>query len=228
MTYIVNNTNNTNWLSVDINATPIYWYEDLLVDFSSIISGWQWPYSYEWTFWDSSTTYYGSTIEHLYQNSGTYTVILTVTDSLWVSATATVIIQVLDGEACLQDTDWDGIWNCEDMCPLIPGTAENLGCPFLEIQCQNTNQCPSAYSCENISSNTGYGACMPTFNPSRTCLYNPDIGSIFWNAICTTCPCNASVDFLADVRKCDLIFPAITSPDGTEIYSRWEYWQISE
>ncbi|NDK10273.1 PKD domain-containing protein [Candidatus Gracilibacteria bacterium] len=228
MTYIVTDTSATEGLSVDIDATPIYGYEDLLVNFNARISGGQGPYTYEWSFGDSSTPFYASNIDHLYQSSGTYNVLLVVTDSLGKTASATVIIQVLDGEACLQDSDGDGIGNCEDMCPLIAGTANNLGCPILETQCQNTNQCPSAYSCENISPDTGYGACIPTFNPARTCLYNPDIGSIFGNAICTTCPCSASVDFLADVRKCDLIFPAITSADGSEIYSRGEYWQISE
>jgi hypothetical protein len=34
------------------------------------------------------------------------------------------------------------------------------------------------------------------------------------------CPCEVSADFSSDIRICDIIFPAITSPNSSEIYSK--------
>jgi hypothetical protein len=45
---------------------------------------------------------------------------------------------------------------------------------------------------------------------------------IFWNAICDTCPCLVTADFSSEIRVCDIVFPAITSIDWSEIYSKWE------
>jgi hypothetical protein len=46
--------------------------------------------------------------------------------------------------------------------------------------------------------------------------------------VCETCPCenNRFLDFVSALRYCDTIFPAITSPDETKIYSRWNLFQI--
>jgi hypothetical protein len=44
--------------------------------------------------------------------------------------------------------------------------------------------------------------------------------------ICRTCPCDLNFDFLASVRKCDTIFPAIISPDKQTIYSKWNNYLI--
>jgi hypothetical protein len=57
------------------------------------------------------------------------------------------------------------------------------------------------------------------------CLLTLNGGS-FWNVTCNSCPCRYSVDFDSELRICDIVFPAITSRDGTEIYSKWDVYQI--
>jgi hypothetical protein len=49
---------------------------------------------------------------------------------------------------------------------------------------------------------------------------------IIWNSICNSCPCNFKLDFIAILRKCDLVFPAITSPDWKKIYWKWDVYKI--
>jgi hypothetical protein len=49
---------------------------------------------------------------------------------------------------------------------------------------------------------------------------------ITWNVVCNACPCANSVDFCSNIRKCDIVFPAITSPDWSSIYSRGNYFEV--
>ncbi len=225
MTYIVYDTSE-NALNVSIDANPISWFEDLEVDFQAIVSWWTWPYTYEWSFWDGEE-WYSQDIDHLYDNDGSYEVILTVTDINWVSGTATVVIVVLDRDSCEQDSDGDGVLDCDDLCPLVSGDSANSWCPIFERQCSATCGCEEWYSCSDSDPlSCGAGVCLPDFDPETTCLYTPEIWGIYGNAVCTSCPCDNAIDFLADVRRCDLVFPAITSPDAREIYSRWNIWQV--
>ena len=46
------------------------------------------------------------------------------------------------------------------------------------------------------------------------------------NAVCQSCPCPYLLDFAAEVRACDSLFPAITSPDSSSIYSKWWLYQV--
>ncbi len=61
----------------------------------------------------------------------------------------------------------------------------------------------------------------------NVCALTLDGGSS-WNVVCNTCPCDFSVDFNSDLKICDIVFPAITSPDGSQIYSKWPAYQILE
>lgn len=213
-------------LDVTILADPIYGYEDLLVNFEGEVSGGSGPYIYDWNFGDGETDLW-EIVDHLFDNDGVYTVELIVTDSNGKTGSATVVIIVLEADSCLEDTDGDGIFDCEDACPILLGPIENSWCPILEISCDVNCGCPNWYSCTDSDPLTcGSWICKPDFDPNPSCLFNPWEGSIFGSALCTTCPCNTYLDFIADIRKCDLVFPAITSPDGTEIYSRWDTWQI--
>jgi hypothetical protein len=45
-------------------------------------------------------------------------------------------------------------------------------------------------------------------------------------AICNSCPCKNNLDFDAAIKKCDKVFPAIASPDGTQLYSRGKFYEI--
>ena len=61
--------------------------------FTGSASGGTSPYSYSWSFGDSQSST-GSSVTHAYQNIGTYTVVLTVTDSLGHLANATHTVTV--------------------------------------------------------------------------------------------------------------------------------------
>ena len=219
-TFIVQDTSLTDTgLSVDILATPIYWFTDLLVDFEAVIWWWVGPFSYNWDFWDWNTNVWKFT-ENTYIWEWLYVVTLTIIDSEWRSGMSQIVIQVIDWDRCLQDSDWDGINDCDDLCPNIPWPVENKGCPIFESICDTDCSCPDGYECSDQDPLTcGSWVCLP-IRITETCLYNPVVGGIFWNTLCNSCPCDIEFDFLASLRRCDLIFPAITSPDASSIYSR--------
>ena len=192
-------------LTVDIEVDTLIWFEDLLVWVQWIVTGWVWPYVYEWDFWDGGTDAWVN-LEHIYDTPWVYEVVLIVTDAegnIWES---TVLIQVLVWDSCDKDSDWDGIPDCEDKCPSVSGTSDNLWCPILDN-----------WDSDPIDISVGI---------QESCVYDSSSAKIIWNAVCNSCPCGNFVDFLADIRECDIIFPAITSPDASTIYSKWKSLQI--
>lgn len=217
-------------LSVDILVDPIIWYEPLSVDFQWVVFGGTAPYDYAWNFGDTALWIWKN-ITHVYVQQGVYEVLLVVTDVNGLRGDATVLVKVLEGINCEIDSDGDGVNDCDDLCPTIPGTDANSGCPEYELSCGNEDGecgCPSWYSCSDSNPLTcGTGVCRP-IEIDASCLYNQNAGSIFWNTLCTSCPCNSEVDFLADLRRCDIVFPAITSPDASSIYAKGRTWQVGE
>jgi len=212
-------------LNVDIIAVPIIGNRNLLVDYDSIVYGGTPPFNYYWFFGDGGDGV-GKTIDHLFLREGVYLTKLVVTDKNGLTGEATVLIKVLDG-SCDIDSDNDGIADCNDACPTVPWVSENSGCPVVEIPCSPSGTCPTGYQCSQNSSQP-FGVCLPDTPKEPNCLYNPSTSNIFGNAICNSCPCANYADFLADIRNCDIVFPAITSPDASDIYSRWNLWQIRE
>jgi hypothetical protein len=79
--------------------------------------------------------------------------------------------------------------------------------------------CSSWYSC------WVNGYCVPDKLASY-CIIPQNWSSIFWNSITDTCPPKYEFDFLSKLRKCDVVFPAIVSPDWTDIYSKWNNFQV--
>ena len=216
-TWEVYNTLHINWndLGVSIEAVPVYGNGPLKVNLESFVSGGVGPYGYAWNFWDGSS-WFGRTIDHIFTAEGTYTVTLVVTDSNGDSATATVLIKVVEN-TCTTDSDGDWVNDCIDKCPLIYGDNSNLGCPIYDITCSEWwNSCPSWYSCQQNTA--GENVCLPELVP-QSCLYTGG-STLFGNTVCNTCPCANSLDFNATIRHCDVLFPAITSPDGKSIYSK--------
>lgn len=63
-------------------------------------------------------------------------------------------------------------------------------------------------------------------NLSSACILPTSWSSIFWNVVCNSCPCAYQFDFIAILRKCDVIIPAIVSPDGTKMYGKWNAYEI--
>ena len=188
------------WLNVQVEADPMIWNVELNVHFNWIVSWWDWNYTYEWYFKDG-TRWSWKTPNHTFKNPWTYVVTLIITDSDWNSWEATVVIKVLDFDSCDIDADWDWIMDCDDILPKIPGDEENDWAPKFNIP-----------NLDNISLNE--------------CLQKWYSSFIIWNSICNSCPCSAKLDFFATIRKCDLVFPAITSIDSKNIFSRWNPYKI--
>ncbi len=224
-----NDWDENNWdegISVSIIANPIYGPEDLLVTFEGVIDGDNGPYSYTWDLGDGEDDI-GKNIEHLYDEDGIMNVTLTVEDSIGNTGSATIVILVVENDVCEQDSDEDGILDCDDVCPTLPGDTQNTGCPIYETACDNNCGCPDGYTCSDDTPETCWTwVCVPIIINTDTCNYDASWVSIFWNAVCLSCPCKAQFDFLADMRKCDIIFPAITSPDAKHIYSQGRPWQV--
>ena len=207
-------------LSVDILAKPIYGTTDLLVDFEGVIEGWSWPYSYDWDFWDGSVNI-GRVTDNIYVWVWTYTVTLSVTDSEWRTWSSQIVIRVVDWDRCLQDSDGDGINDCDDLCPTIPWIKENKWCPIFERLCDSECGCPDGYECSESDPLSCWSWVCRPISIASSCLFSPIVGAIFGNTLCNTCPCDIDIDFLASLRRCDLVFPAITSPEASTIFSRW-------
>ena len=204
-------------LKVTIDANPISWEWPLLVNFKWIVTWWFWPYSYFWDFGDWNNWYWKN-IENIFKQEWIYETKLIVTDSSWKQVTATVLVQVI-WEDCNMDSDNDWVNNCDDVMPLVPWDERNKWAPILEKECNNSKDCKDWYIC----SEENFTCQAKTLTTS--CEYTWwDV--LFWNVICKSCPCNNYLDFISTLRKCDIIFPAITSPDFTKIYWKWELFQI--
>lgn len=117
----------------------------------------------------------------------------------------------------LVDSDWDWIYNKDDLCPLIPWENANEWCPIFDQVCEINSDCWDWYTC-----NSWY--CKPV-EYAVTCEY-AGWDLIYWNVSCNSCPCNNLIDFNTVIRECDIVFPAITSPDQRTIYSKWNNYEI--
>lgn len=118
-----------------------------------------------------------------------------------------------------KDSDDDGVLDKNDLCKDIKWDKNNFWCPILEKTCKVDSDCKEWYFCEN-------GYCKAKKH-NLNCAYNWK-NVIIWKAECNSCPCNVNLDFNATLRSCDIVFPAITSPDHTDIYSKGKYFQIKK
>lgn len=205
------------WIWMDINASNINWNWPLLVDYSATVNWWALPYTYFWDFWDGNTWYWKDS-KNVYRQVWVYTVVLYITDKNWKITSSTMTIQVDSISTDIVDSDLDWMFDNNDLCPLIKGSMNNKWCPMLEETC-NVNK-----SCRKWSFCNEKNICEPNIL-SSSCEYSWG-NIIFWNAICNSCPCDYSLDFVSTLRKCDLIFPAIVSPDDKSIYSRGDFYQV--
>lgn len=218
-TWEISNTINiwNNWIWIDISTSKINGKWPLLIEHSANVSWWASPYTYFWDFWDGNTWYWKDA-KNVYSQAGTYTVKLYVTDKngKTTSSTSTVKVDSISKNAV--DSDGDTLYDDEDLCPLIKWSLDNKWCPILEESCNEIKKCREWSFCnaKNI--------CEANVL-SSSCEYNW-WNAIFWNSICNSCPCDYSLDFVSTLRKCDLIFPAIVSPDNKDIYSRGQFYQI--
>lgn len=118
-----------------------------------------------------------------------------------------------------QDTDGDWIPDITDLCPNTFWDEQNNWCPILDNFCSDNSDCDDWYFCTSW-------VCKPE-QFELNCEYSGwDL--IYWNTVCNSCPCDNTVDFSSTLRKCDIVFPAITSPDQSTIYSKWNNFRINE
>nr|MDD3720788.1 PKD domain-containing protein [Candidatus Gracilibacteria bacterium] len=229
-TITVGDSTNSN-ISVSIDATPISGNTPSKVDFSSIVTGGNGNYIYEWNFGNGDTGN-GSSISYIYKNPGIYNVVLKTIDSNGNTGYASVLIIVNNVTDCNNDSDNDGVNDCVDLCPLIIGVGINSGCPVFDKKCASDCSCSNGYICSSKDTNLCgiKGVCLPNTeilkNSISDCLKSYGLNNIFGNASCNTCPCSNFLDFESKIRKCDLLFPAITSPDSTKIYSNGGFYEV--
>lgn len=194
----VNKNQEKGKLKVNINANPILWEAPMPVSLTSTVTWAEWNINYTWDLWDTNYSDEKDPF-HTYQNKWIYTVSLKVIDSKWNTWIAELAIEVLENI----DTDWDSIKDKNDTCPKVYWPLSNKWCPILETYNNATKL-------------------------SNSCLSNKIQSNwwIEWTLMCNSCPCNYNVEFLASIRSCDILFPAITSPDKKTIFSRWSIYQI--
>lgn len=157
---------------------------------------------------------------------------------------------------CEKDSDWDWIPDSQDKCPLVKWEEENNWCPILLDSCDINCECKTWFTCSlDKSSNTPLTCtkkwfCIPSndcssdwecwfwekcdfttwkcISDASNCFIEAWPSYNYWNVLCDTCPCNYSIDFNSDIRKCDVLFPAITSPDWKDIYWKGKFWQVGK
>lgn len=123
------------------------------------------------------------------------------------------------------DTDWDWVFDDKDKCSYVYWEVSNFWCPILDETCVPNSEidtCKSGFFC-NVK-----WLCEVKKDTSLiwNCVYPQNWSSIFWNIMCDSCPCGYKFDFLATLRKCDIVIPAIVSPNWNEIYSKWLPYQV--
>ncbi len=210
---------------VNINTNFISWNKDKNISFEWLVSNPSNIKSYFWEFWDSEISYWKK-VNHIFNDYWIYKVRLNTKDFSGKINSSTVLISIYDKKECIKweknclediDTDSDSVLDKNDKCPFIFWVKENYGCPIFEKKCKNSKDCAKWSFCFS-------GFCRVK-DFARNCEYS--WWDLFYgNVICKDCPCNYKVDFNAKIRKCDIIFPAITSPDETKIYSKWNFYRI--
>lgn len=235
--FIEDNNNDDNssdvWkgLTVWIDAIPIIWPKALRVDLKSIVIWWSWKYTYEWSLWNWDNDNWKD-VRYIYREVWLYKVALHVVDSEWRNWNASVNIIVLDWVNTDTDSDDDWVPDYIDLCPVVIWTTLNNWCPILDNICWTNCSCPNWYVCnvKDWKLCSIKWVCLPDTDSLHDsisdCMQLHWLNNIFWNVSCNSCPCSNSLDFLSQLRKCDLLFPAITSPDSKKIYSKWEFYEI--
>ncbi len=131
------------------------------------------------------------------------------------------------------DTDGDTIPNATDECVDTPGSPANDGCPTGDATDTDGDTVPNTTDrCDAIPGSPANGGC-PEISVTDDIKKNACIREklqdewvIFGSVSCTSCPCNRSVDLLAVLRDCDIVFPTILSPNGENVYARWGFYTI--
>lgn len=185
------------WDTQLIQASTTTGTSPLIVEFSA--NNQESEAQYKWSIWWTPLQYSRDFV-HIFPLPGSYDVSLEVIDTAWFTQSSTLSVVAQDEANCWSDYDGDQWDNCIDLCPLVAWSDDNTGCPSFNV--------------------------IPAPVIETSCYYQADKNYIFGNAICNTCPCQHSLSYKAQLRKCDVLFPAIVSPDETQIYQRWDFFEI--
>lgn len=183
--------------------------------------------SYEWNFWDGKKSN-KKTDENIFTKPWFYNISLKVTKKDKTVLKAETSVEAKKDLSKI-DSDGDWVFDDKDKCINTFGSIENDWCPILQESClvnSEKNTCKSWFIC----SNNWFCEVDKNFytpkNKTEVCLTPKNGSSIYGNVSCNSCPCDYSIDFLASIRKCDIIIPAIVSKDGKNIYSKWPNYLI--
>ncbi len=201
------------WVSPSISVplwTPL--------NFTPLIAGWSGTVTYNWNIGDGTTTTTANPT-HTYLDPGTYTVTLTVVDSIGNTATTQVVITI----TWPNDEDNDGTIDTDDLCIRVFWPRVTNGCPIIPVFNPTT---PPGNPPGNPTNSTPTG--VPLISTTNSCIYGKsrNNGVIIATPTCIICPCDNSITMNALVRSCDILFPTILSVDQENVFSRWWFYQI--
>ncbi len=149
----------------------------------------------------------------------------------WTSSVSPAETTILNCEDRDSDDDW--INDCVDLCPDIYWKTINKWCPIYDL-CNSDCTCSNWRVC-TLSNKSLCGikwVCVDDNskvnddNKTNECLEKYNSSKIYGNVVCNSCPCDNFVDFASNIRKCDYLFPAITSTGSTQIYSAWKFFEV--
>lgn len=181
------------------------------MNFKSAVTGGTGPYSYRWDFSDGTVSN-GSDPKHAFVSAGIYPVTLIVTDADGNRAVSRLVETVTENP----DLDGDGILNADDSCPTAYGPKSNAGCPVI-AEYKKTG---------GTSFSNGVALTVDSIGSRCLLSLSSNVGAIFGKASCGACPCTYDLDFTAQVRRCDILFPTILSPDKKTIYGRGAVYEV--
>jgi len=170
-----------NNMGLIIWANPLVTYIGNPVNFTSTLTGGQWPFQYNWDFWDGSRSNEKNPA-HAYQAEWTYPVILTIIDANGNIVQWRIVVRITWDK----DTDNDWTLDKDDLCPLVYGDKDNAWCPKFGI----------------------YSSVLPDSIIKNSCLVQKSETQwlIIGQSTCSICPCENSVTILASLRSCDIVF----------------------
>lgn len=117
-------------LGVSITPNPSVTYIGNPITFTPTIRGGndKTSYKYSWDYGDGTRTGNAWVTTHPYTSWGTYSVTLTITDrETGETAQSTAIVRITNDK----DSDGDGVFDDDDLCPLIKWPKENKWCPTI-------------------------------------------------------------------------------------------------
>lgn len=174
---------------------------------------------YRWDFWDGNIIDGGSSIDHIYDSAGTYSVTLTVFDPISWNVWQSKIVLWVSG---YKDSDWDGILDDADQCPLVYST-DSIWCPLISVY--NPQKIASEITNDEWTANTNIWSSWDWFS-DNSCLSEKQKSQwlLIGESNCTQCPCTNNISIDSPLRTCDIVFPAILSPTLDTVYARgWLY-----